>query len=541
MISLYWYTLKHLKPAQIVGRFWFRVYKPTWFKAAVLPRRAIVSAGGFGLKKSCMVGPFEFVFLNKRMVIDPQVGWCDRSREALWDYNLHYFDDLNAVRGSEREAWHESYIKAWVSANPIGVSPGWDSYPTSLRIVNWVKFLAGRGGDIGNMTASLVQQSKWLSQRVEHHLQANHLWANAKALVFAGAFFESDEASVWLRKGAKLISRELDEQVLDDGGHYERSPMYHAIVLEDILDLIQLDNLYAGILVQDLVSKLALKAKVMLRWLSLMSRPDGAPCFFNDSAKGIAPTYNDLKSYAEAIGLSKAGQEHNTCVDLEPSGFIVAERGIARLHCNVAPIEPAYQPGHAHADTLSFELSIDGYSLVCNSGISTYAETPNRTYQRSTAAHSTVEVDAENSSEIWRSFRVARRARPFDLCVDRGSNQLKISCKHDGYLRLGKGCIHRREWVLGENSLSLIDQLEGGFRAAVGRIFLSPEVAVEETALDSVSLLLMGRPITVSVVSGSLSLKSASHFPEFGISVSTHCLEIEFESAATEVRITWDH
>ena len=77
---------------------------------------------------------------------------------------------------------------------------------------------------------------------------------------------------------------------------------------------------------------------------------------------------------------------------------------------DVAPVGPDYLPGHAHADTLSFELSLFGQRVLVNSGTSQYEAGPERSRQRGTAAHNTVIVDGHDSSEVWAGFRVARRA-----------------------------------------------------------------------------------------------------------------------------------
>ena len=54
---------------------------------------------------------------------------------------------------------------------------------------------------------------------------------------------------------------------------------------------------------------------------------------------------------------------------------------------------------------------MDGVPLLVDTGTSTYAPGPVRDYERSTAAHNTVEVDGANSTEVWGAFRAARRAR----------------------------------------------------------------------------------------------------------------------------------
>jgi hypothetical protein len=49
------------------------------------------------------------------------VDWNDPAREKLWLYNLHYFDDLNAVAAAKRTAWHRALLARWVAENPPGV------------------------------------------------------------------------------------------------------------------------------------------------------------------------------------------------------------------------------------------------------------------------------------------------------------------------------------------------------------------------------------------------------------------------------------
>ena len=77
-------------------------------------------------------------------------------------------------------------------------------------------------------------------------LLGNHLFENAKALIFAGCFFEGAPADAWFECGAQVLGKELGEQILPDGGYFELSPMYHSIILEDILDLLSLQQAYPG-------------------------------------------------------------------------------------------------------------------------------------------------------------------------------------------------------------------------------------------------------------------------------------------------------
>ncbi|PZN73092.1 MAG: hypothetical protein DM484_23330 [Candidatus Methylumidiphilus alinenensis] len=166
-------------------------------------------------------------------------------------------------------------------------------------------------------------------------------------------------------------------------------------------------------------------------------------------------------------------------VYLAESGYIRVCWGNMVALLDVAPIGPDYLPGHAHADTLSFELSLFGQRVLVNSGTSCYGMGPERLMQRGTATHNTVAINGKDSSEVWGGFRVARRARPFGLRIEESENSLKVVCAHDGYTRLPGRPIHRREWRISEGAMEIVDTIEGGFDEAVGRLFFHPGLSLE--------------------------------------------------------------
>ncbi len=106
----------------------------------------------------------------------------------LWTYNLHYFDDLNAADRSARRAWHDRLVERWIDENPPGAGIGWDPYPVSRRMVNWIKWSLGGNVLTPKARQSLAVQARWLNRRIESHLQGNHVFANAKALIHAGLY-----------------------------------------------------------------------------------------------------------------------------------------------------------------------------------------------------------------------------------------------------------------------------------------------------------------------------------------------------------------
>ena len=93
-------------------------------------------------------------------------------------------------------------------------------------------------------------------------------------------------------------------------------------------------------------------------WLAAMCHPDGEISFFNDAAIGIAPSPTELENYAERLGLPSIAAPGDGVVHFPESGYIRVQRGDMVALLDVAPVGPDYLPGHAHADTFSFELSL---------------------------------------------------------------------------------------------------------------------------------------------------------------------------------------
>lgn len=494
-----------------------------------------------------MEGPARFRFLNETREL-LVCGWDAPVIEKLWRYNLHYFDDLNALDADQRIDWHRDLLIRWVRENSPGHGTGWEPYPTSLRIVNWIKWaFTGQMRDelVLDRQAlnSLGVQVRWLLKKLEIHLLGNHLWANAKALIFAGVFFSGPEAESWLRKGFAILERELPEQILPDGGHFERSPMYHAILLEDILDLINLSHVALACFRPELVSQLHATATRMLHWLRVMTHPDGQIALFNDAAFGIAADCVAIAEYAQRLAVPLDHRDLHMIEALPDSGYVRLQNERAVVICDVAPIGPDYLPGHAHADTLSFELSLDGQRVLVNGGTSTYEAGAERHRQRGTAAHNTIVVDGQDSSEVWGSFRVARRARPFGVSWDSEKGSVWLEASHDGYLRLAGRVIHSRRWVLKPDGLLIKDRLSGRFGEASALCHLHPGASVQSVDQSgSVYLLLPGGNAKIRLLCDppvEICLEQSTWHPEFGQGVNSTMLMASFQSESFSTCLGW--
>lgn len=542
MFSRYLHTVRHLRPIQVLWRVRRCFYHPRADRRPSPPQR---TAGGAWTnppaRQPTMLAPERFCFLNEeRELVFPQ-AWNAPETGKLWLYNLHYFDDLNAQDSAERRSWHSGLIRRWIRENPPVAGVGWEPYPLSLRIVNWIKWALAGQELSDEMRHSLAIQVRQLRRSLEFHLLGNHLFENAKALVFGGMFFSGDEGEKWLKAGRRLLERQLGEQILADGGHCELSPMYHALVLEGLLDVLNLHRTYG----MEYPSEWRNIAARMIVWLRTMCHPDGDIAFFNDAALGVAHRCGELERYAEALDVPQRVRIPGSVL-LQASGYARLERNDAVVLADVAAVGPDYLPGHAHADSLSFELSLHRHRVLVNSGTSVYGLGPERLRQRGTAAHNTVRLDKVDSSEIWAGFRVARRARVSVEHFDAASGD-ELRAFHDGYARLAGRPIHWRTWTLRDCDLEVEDDIEGNGTHWVEVFFYFHPGLRLDTAPAAAIAVLDSEGAALLHVHTDIGLDwrpmPGSWHPRFGVSEPSSCLKGEGRIALPArlvTRFSWE-
>ncbi len=543
----YWHTLRHLRPVQFYGRVWFRLWRPNPDLRPAPPRANPSGRWCMPARRlPSMSGPRSWVFLYEAGHLD-ELGWDGPQREKLWRYNQHYFDDLSAQDAAGRMPWHMALVDNWVANNPPGCGNGWEPYPLSLRVVNWIKW--AMSGVTLSLAAcqSLVVQVRWLTGRLENHLQGNHLFANAKALFIAGLFFDGPEADAWLIKGLKILAREVPEQILPDGGHFELSTMYHALALEDMLDLVNATQCFARRLLPAQRQQIAdwpQRTRSMHAWLLAMCHPDGEISLFNDAAFDIAPSLAELDTYARRVLADVTTSAPSALISLKDSGYVRLVHGPAVALLDVAPIGPDHLPGHGHADTLSFELSLGGQRVLVNSGTSCYGTSAERLRQRGTAAHNTVVLNGLNSSDVWKGFRVARRAYPFGLVITHSADatNTEVQCAHNGYSHLIGKPIHHRTWRMNAHGLTVIDRIEGRHQGAEARFHFHPAISVQISPgqAEGTASLPDGRVITWKLENGRAYLEDSTWHPRFGSIQRNACLAVKLMDGRSVLNFNWD-
>ncbi len=357
----------------------------------------------------------RFTFLNRTLTIE-RIDWNRRYESHLWNYQLHYFNFAvwsarALIERGDQAAWPgcQSLIESWIEQARVGRSDGWDAYPTALRIVNWIyayALVAEACDDrrfLERWRASIYLQLDFLNRHLEFHLLANHLLKNVKALALGGLFF--GEAR-WLSRGEQLLCREFEEQVLEDGGHYERSPMYHAQASADFLECHALLRAFGRATRKEPIEA---KLRAMANFLDAMTGASGAVALFNDSANTEETRPRPIIESAARIAGRHEGPKPRAFPE---TGYYVwmSDDSGEKIVVDAGPPSVGYNTAHAHCDLLSYEMLFDGRPFIVDSGVHGYAGDPFREYCRSTRAHNTVMFDGLEQSEMWGTFRMARRA-----------------------------------------------------------------------------------------------------------------------------------
>lgn len=448
----------------------------------------------------------RFVFLNLEYVFVQYIDWNYSEHGKLWTYNLNYFDFLMQDGLSKEEGL--SLIENFIQ-DIHKIKDGLMPFPISLRGINWIKFLTKHKIEDQKINDSLYAQYFKLMDNIEYHILGNHLLENCFSLLFCAYYFQDEKFYV---KAKKILINELDEQILEDGAHFELSPMYHQIMLFRVLDCINLiqNNNWKD---HELLELLIRKAEVMLGWLNTITYENGDIPLLNDSTNNIAPTTKELNEYAFTLKVKTKK------IELYDSGYRKIKNERYEIIMDVGNIGPDYIPGHAHSDTFNFELYIDGKPFIVDTGLSTYETNARRTLERSTASHNTVEIDGTNQSEVWGGFRVARRAKIIHLKESKNY----IEATHDGYKRIG--ILHTRKFITHEDSIIIEDSIDGsGKYQGISYLHFYPGILPK---IKGNKIIILQAEITI-YNANSLKMVEYGYAPEFNKLINAYKVKIIF-------------
>ncbi|MEP7106928.1 MAG: alginate lyase family protein [Ferruginibacter sp.] len=514
-LPLIYRTLSYLKYSQLFYQIKYRVLSKKRLSSYLKNSDRPVSLHGISFTlppgKTQLVhlhNTFNFLHLN--VEFEEAINWNFQDNGKLWNYNLQYFNYLgqNDIANTVKENWLID-IGNWLNDGRLKLEP----YPVSLRVMNTIRFLSVDSINNTTIIENVFAQLQYLNKHLEYHILGNHLLENAFALLMGGHAFRKEE---WDKKAKDILYLELKEQVLNDGAHFELSPMYHQVILFRVLELA---DWYSRLQHPDkaFLNFVKDKARQMLGWLQAITFKNGDIPHFNDSAIEIALTSNELFRMGALLKLEPL----ENC-SLSKSGYRKYMLGDYECVVDVAEPGPSYQPGHSHADALSFVLYKSAKPFIVDIGTSTYQPGQRRNYERSTSAHNTVVVNDQNQSEVWGGFRLGWRASVKIINED----AVQLEAEHNGYYK-AFGVYHKRKFHFSDNSIEIADHIGNASGKLLFHFHPDCEVLLTE---DAYVVLIKEKGFIKFENASRLSLKEYEFAEGFNKYREAFKVEVDFKS-----------
>ena len=382
-------------------------------------------------------------------------------------------------------------LESWREQNPVGSGANWScAMEVALRAVNLLgAFSLFRNSPTLNeerllmLLATFDQHGAHICRNLEfsHVATSNHYLSDVTGLLWVGIMLpELHDAEEWRKWALSELLREMDKQILPDGADYEGSTGYHCFVLELFLYSFVLCRTN-GIPVKD---KYWRKLHSMLVYLHDILRPDGFVPLIGDTDGGhvlrIAARAANDRAYLLALGaavfkdaqlklaqvetppellwilgepdirefelLANAGQEIQSHAFPDVGEYVQRHEDLFLLF-NARGAQSIWRTSHQHNDLLSVEVSAGGRAFIVDPGTYVYtADLHERQLFRSTAYHSTVQIDDEEQQTIREEVpfangqEAAARVSVWETTAERD----RVVAEHDGYERFTRPVAHRR-------------------------------------------------------------------------------------------------
>jgi uncharacterized heparinase superfamily protein len=527
-------TVVHLRPAQVAHRARLRTQAASLRRFPEAGRRVLsgpdpatavgwpdsvrpvdaLTVGRWPTQAELQAGKIRLLGQVRELGDEP--GWQHADAERLWRFHLHYWDwawglaadpDRLAARALYARLW-----RSWQASAEFGRGDAWHPFPVALRAWSWCGQYRDlvAGSDIeADFGASLASHAGFLRRHLEYDVAGNHLIKGLKALIGLAVFYADERL---LRLTTRRLTRQLARQILADGGHYERAPAYHCQVLADLLDVADLLRA-AG---RAPVGEITEAVDIMRRWLGAVLTPDGQIPMLNDGYPADRELLTVLRPGPDPLAPA------SPVLVLPATGLVRAMAGGWHLLADVGLPCPPSLPAHAHADTFGCLVHVDGVPLLVDTGTSTYEPGEVRRYERSTAAHSTVQLDGADSTEVWGAFRAGRRARVRGMVAHADPSGVTCAAVHDGFRRLRGRPLHRRRWSLTGSGLRVDDVVVGRGKH---------DVVIRWRLAVGSAVLITGGTAQVTALAGAFSVLISASGP-FRLEVETGPVAVGFGSTA---------
>ncbi len=505
--------------------------------------------GDAGRGKAVLEGRYGFAGQTIGAGAEPLDGiWHPPGVSDAWRAELHGFNwlkDLELAGGDDGRGRARDLVTNWIDHHQRWERLAWRADVTADRVSAWLGQFASLNSGAGpefedKLLASLARQRRHLARLVPGELHGAGLIRAIKGLVNCEVALHGGGRR--LGRVSALLDNHLNAHVLGDGGYIERSPSCQFSVLRDLVEIRA--TLVAGR--QKMPESLQVSIDRMAPMLRFFRHGDGGLALFNGSNEEQAWLVDFVLTQANAKGKPLATAPH--------SGFERFNNFRTLVIVDVgAPSTPPHA-SHSHAGTLSFEMSAGKERLITNCGATAGSNPGWRHSLRTTAAHSTLNLDDSSSSEIFDGGRggdvIGRRPTRVTSERQEADGAIWLDASHDGYAR-PFGLLHRRRLYLsaGGDDLRgediLIPTGHGSGRKGSGRKFavrfhLHPEVKASLVQDGSAALLnLPGGGWQLKSSGGWMGLEESIYLGVRGEVKRTQQVVIRGEATAGNTQIKW--
>jgi uncharacterized heparinase superfamily protein len=331
--------------------------------------------------------------------------------------------NLRAVGSEAARLKALDYIEDWLDHHDEWNDTEWSPEKIGDRIAGWIGFYdfyapAATPNLIARMAGSLHRQWKHVSRTLPANLTDLTSIRVIKGLVYGGLNFDDGDQSLAL--AIDLLKRQLQNEILPDGGHISRCPSIQLHMLRGLIDLREAFKA-GGIEAPD---SLRVAIHAMLPTLKFFRHGDGGLALFHGSGEESSLMVDAAFTLADA--------KCRTLRRLPDTGYERVTAGRSLLIADVAAPPPRGYDRRAHAGLLSFEFGQSKERLIVNCGALESASPEWHMACASTAAHSTMTIDDSNACDVLASGGIKGDVKATAQRYEEDNHHC-IDMRHNGY------------------------------------------------------------------------------------------------------------
>jgi len=432
---------------------------------------------------------------------DPKVG----DIKMVWE--LSRFDWIiplaqrAALGEAQALARLNKWLQDWAEKNPPYMGANWKcGQEASIRVMHLVlaalilgQVSSPNSGLLGLIRLHLARIAPTIGYAIGQ--ANNHGTSEAAALFIGGSLLSDEQGKGWSEVGRHWLENRARVLIEPDGTFSQYSLTYHRLML-DTYSLAEVWRRQRGLPVfsENCLGQLAAATDWLVQMTDKQSG-DGPNMGANDGAQIIALTSSDYRDFRPSVQLGsalfrqcrayKAGSwdqqllwlgvdvPEKKCVlpeskTFDQGGLHVLRKGAAVVYLRY----PRFRFRPSQADALHCDLWVAGKNILRDAGTYSYNVSEQDTaYFNGTSAHNTIEFDNRDQMPRLGRFLFGDWLKSDQVAVvsENIESITAMAAYKDRW-----GVFHKRQLMLGENSLRVIDEISGFEFQAVLRWRLAP-------------------------------------------------------------------